>query len=148
MLFEDFNNDVLTWKGSTERTLQNQASVFGIIHRAGSPSPGPSMRRIRSTHTTKDGLVSKISFKFPRNLIFVHKGAGNGRGGTKGSKWITASGKSKSTNPASLGKMGTGGRIAKPWFNQVMEGPQGIEYVATLAAEKIGDAITGNFLIK
>ena len=75
-------------------------------------------------------------------------GAGKGRGGSKGSRWVDKYGNSKKTNPESLGKMGTGGRVAKPFINQVLESDKGIDQLATIAAVQIGDAVTGNLFIK
>jgi len=68
-------------------------------------------------HKTKDGDVRSVGFSFLREGIYVHKGAGKGMGGLKGSSWLDKYGVRKSTNPESLGKLATGNRKAKPWFD-------------------------------
>lgn len=94
------------------------------------------------------GIIEVVSFRFPRSLIWPHKGAGKGRGGTKGSVWYDALGIKHSTNPKSFGKMGAGGRVAKPWFNDTMESSAGVDELATIVATTTGDAIVNNLLIK
>ena len=44
--------------------------------------------------------------------------------------------------------MGTEGRKEKPFFNTVIDGPNGVEKLATIVAEKTGDTIINNMLIK
>lgn len=142
-----FNQDVKYWGAQTTVRLQAQARSLGIIHRANSPSGSDSTSRIKDNYGLNAGIISRIGFKFPRTLIWTHKGAGKGRGGSTGSRWINAAGDSKSTNPKSLGKMGTDGRKQKPWFNSVMDSPAGVDQLATIAAEAVGDAIVNNILI-
>jgi hypothetical protein len=67
------------------------------------------------------GIFTRIRFTFPRYGVFVHKGASRGHGGSKGSKWVNVRGITIHTNPASFGKMNTGSRQAKEWFNPVIE---------------------------
>ena len=85
---------------------------------------------------------------FPRTLIYTHKGAGKGRGGTKGSRWTDKYGNKKTTNPKSFGKMATGGRVAKPFINDALEAPDGVDKLATIAAENLGDVLAGSLFIK
>ena len=86
----------------------------------------------------KDGIVSKVRIKFDRYGVFVEKGAGRGYGGNKGSKWRGKNG-IKSTNKTSLGKMGTGSRTAKPWFNPVLE--KQYPKLAKIIAETTANAV-------
>lgn len=72
------------------------------------------------THQTM-GEIDGSGFKFNRYLVFVHKGAGRGFGGAKGSKWIGPDGKLKSTMATSLGKMNSGSHKAEPWLNPVLD---------------------------
>ena len=72
--------------------------------------------------------INKVSFGFQRYGVFVMKGAGTGMGGSIGTTWYNARGEKKKTNPQSFGKMGTGSRYEKNWFNPVME-----EYIEELA---------------
>lgn len=128
--------------------IQEEANDMGIEHREDSPSRGSSVAAMKDSYGAHDGAVDRISIKFRRSLIYPHKGAGKGRGGTKGSKWVDKFGVTKSTNKNSLGKMGTGGRVAKPFINQVIESEKGVEKIATIAAEELGDAIVNNMLVK
>ena len=145
--YSNYNQEVRYWGMQTTARMQAKASALGILHRSNSPSKSESIKKIKDNYGLKFGAINRIGFKFPRNLIWPHKGAGKGKGGLKGSRWINAKGESKATNPASLGKMGTGGRTAKPWFNGVMDSDVGITNLATIVAEQIGDSITSKLLI-
>lgn len=74
-------------------------------------------------HSTKShyGEVIGGGFRFDRYLVFVHKGAGKGHGGSKGSTWLDAHGQRRRTNPKSFGKMNTGARQAEEWLNPVLD---------------------------
>ncbi len=96
----------------------------------------------------KDGGIDQTSIRFPRSLIWTHKGAGKGRAGTSGSKWTDKYGVVKSTRESSKGKMATAGRVAKPFFNDVLDGNAGVEELATIVAEETGDAIINQLFIK
>ncbi len=146
--FDKQNDRVADWALRTEKSLKGTSNALGITHRGNSPSPSSSVDKIKHRLTNRGGIIEVVAFKFPRTLIWTHKGAGKGRGGTKGSVWYDALGIRHTTDPESLGKMGTGGRTAKPWFNNVMEGNSGVEELATIVAEESGDAIVNNLLIK
>lgn len=88
------------------------------------------------------GEANKITFSFPYYMVFVHKGAGRGYGGLKTGKYTLASGGKGITNPASMGKMGTGKRIAKPWFNPVIE--QQFPALSDMVNDYQGEKITLN----
>lgn len=146
--FDKQNNRVLDWMIRTENALKGSSNALGISHRANSPSPGSSVAKIKAREKRRGDIIEVLSFKFPRTLIWTHKGAGKGRGGITGSVWYDNLGIRHRTNPDSLGKMGTGGRQAKPWFNNTLEAPTGVEELATIVAEESGDAIVNNLLIK
>lgn len=132
----------------TEGSLKGRSAALGITHRSNSPSSGSSVAKIKGKEKMSGGIIDRISFKFPRTLIWTHKGAGKGRGGNKGSVWYDALGIRHTTNPESLGKMGSGGRVAKPWLNDTLEAPEGVDELATIVAEESGDAIVNRLLIK
>lgn len=146
--FDRQNERVQDWAQRTESSLRGSSNALGITHRGDSPSPGASIDKIKNRVKYRGGIIEVVSFKFPRTLIWTHKGAGKGRGGLKGSVWYDRLGIKHSTDPDSLGKMGTGGRVAKPWFNNAIEAPSGVEELATIVAEESGDAIVNNLLIK
>jgi len=51
------------------------------------------------------------------------------------------------TDPASLGKAGTGNRQAKPFIDTALTGPQGIPKISEIAAIELGAVVTGNLFI-
>lgn len=146
--FDKQNERVADWAKRTEASLKGRSAALGITHRTDSPSPSSSVNDIKSRTKEKGGIIDVVSFRFSRSLIWTHKGAGKGRGGTLGSQWKDALGITHETDPKSLGKMGTGGRVAKPWFNDTMEATDGVDELATIVAEESGDAIVNKLLIK
>ncbi len=82
---------------------------------------GDGLDSIKISYGRRYGDIERIGFKFMRHLIFVHKGAGRGMGGSKGSSWVTSSGQRKKTNQRSLGKMNRGNRLAKRWLSPVLD---------------------------
>jgi hypothetical protein len=128
--------------------IKQEGQKLGITHRDDSPSPSASLPKVKGGSRKKDGAINRLSVKFPRALVYTHKGAGKGRAGTKGSKWLNKFNVEKTTNPKSMGKMGTGGRTEKPFINNVLDGPNGVEKLATTAAEELGDAIVNKMLVK
>lgn len=143
-----YNEEVKQWDIESNQDIRSRASSLGVTHRANSPSPSSSIAKLRSRQYMQDGAIARISKVFPRELIWTNKGAGKGRGGFKGSRWVDQYGNNKTTNKESLGKMGTEGRVAKPFFNQSLDGPNGVGKLATIAAEKIGDVLVGSMFIK
>lgn len=144
---DNYNAGVKEWADEIKSLFKSTGARFGIIHRENSPSPGPSINKFRNRFFSQDGAIAKIGITFPRSLIYPHKGAGKGRGGAQGSRWVDRYGNAKKTNPTSLGKMGTGGRKAKPFINEALDSEQGVNKLATLAAEHLGDALVGNLFI-
>lgn len=93
-----------------------------------------SLRIARELHpnlyTDKYGIINRIGFSFPRHGIYLHKGAGRGQGGWIGSNWEKikkvngveiSTGIVRHTDPASLGKQGTGLRKPFHWFDPVVK---------------------------
>lgn len=146
--FDKQNERVLTWADQTTQNLKGKGNALGITHRADSPSPGASLGKIKSGVKYTGGIIDRVSFKFPRSLVWPHKGAGKGMGGLQGSTWKDALGITHTTNPDSLGKAGSGNRTPKEWFNETIEAPAGVDELATIVAEESGDAIVNNLLIK
>lgn len=146
--FEKNNEDVRTWGHDAVNLMQATASTMNIQHRSNSSSGSASMSKLIDRYRQKQGSIDLISFRFPRSLIWTQKGAGKGRGGLKGSKWTDKYGNRKSTNSESLGKAGTGGRTEKPFINKVLDGPKGIDELATIVAVNTGDAIMANLFVK
>jgi hypothetical protein len=113
---------VKAWMNKTNTALKQKAKSLGIEHRSGSPSGSSSVEGIKATSTKNFGIVSKISFKFARHMIFVHKGVGKG---------------------TPISSAGQTARKAKEWFEPVLE--DNIEELADIAADELGESITNNF---
>jgi hypothetical protein len=146
--FEKQNQRITDWTNDTVKGLQAAGNAMGIRHRSNSPSPGASLDKLKGRTRYRDGIIDMVAVKFPRTLVWPNKGAGRGFGGAEGSTWVNAMGIRKYTDPDSLGKMGTGSRQAKPFFNNYLDGAQGVERLADIVAEETGDAIINNILIK
>lgn len=141
-----YNQRIEEATGDLVKDIKAVGAGMGITHRANSPSKAASLPKVSGKTYQRDGMTEKISIRFPRQLIYTHKGAGKGRGGSQGSRWIDRMGNKRSTDPQSLGKMGTDGRTAKPFINQAIEAKA--DTIATIAAEEIGSSITNNLFIK
>ncbi|MGJ1366270.1 hypothetical protein [Sphingobacterium spiritivorum] len=111
------NSFVRTWGSGTLTSIKSR--YVSLINSKNRSDDG--IDSIKISYSTEDGDISRIRFRFVRHLIFVHKGAGKGIGGNKGSSWATKSGKTKRTDPKSLGKIGTSSRKAKEWLNPVLD---------------------------
>lgn len=143
-----YNDRIRMWTRDTINRMQARAGAYAIQHRSDSPSKSASIPKLKDKYRMQDGGINQTSIRFPRQLIWTHKGAGKGRGGTKGSKWTDKYGQTKTTRESSKGKMGTGGRVEKPFFNDVLDAPDGVEELATIVAEETGDAIMNQMFIK
>jgi hypothetical protein len=145
---DKYNDRVKEWGRDTINRMAAQASAMAVVHRSDSPSKGSSIRKLKDKYRMKDGGVDQVSIKFPRSLIWTHKGAGKGRAGATGSKWTDKYGQTKTTKEASKGKMATLGRKAKPFFDRTLDGPNGVEQLADIVAEETGDVLINNMFIK
>jgi hypothetical protein len=143
-----YNNRVIDWTKKAVKSIKAEGEKLDIEHRPDSPSRGASLPKIKEGHKEEGGAIAVVSFRFRRSLIYTHKGAGKGRGGKKGSRWLDKHKNEKTTNPKSLGKAGTGGRKEKPFINNILDSEQGVDELATIAASELGDAIVSNMLIQ
>lgn len=114
--------EVKAWAKDNENALKSEAQKLGIIHRSNSPSTSSSTAAIKAAVTNRLGIPTKVSFKFARHLVFVHKGVGKG---------------------TPIGKAGTGARRAKEWFEPPIE--KNIEKLADIVADELGESIVNNF---
>lgn len=145
-----FNEAIRTWGASAKAQLQATGSSLGISHRSDSPSKGDSLKKIKDKYGYDNtGFINKVTFStINRSLIYTTYGAGKGRGGRKGSRWIDKHGNRKQTNAASLGKAGSGGRTAKPFIDNMLNSADGINALADIVAEHTGDTIIDNIYVK
>ncbi len=128
---DEFNDAVRQWGRATrEEVRQALASV-------GAKNTGRLIREVNVRMGQQFGRANRVTFGFPRYLVWVEKSAGKGYGGKKGSRWTT-NGETRRTNKGSLGKMGTGARPARPAFNPVMD--RRVPVLASIAAQFWADA--------
>jgi hypothetical protein len=114
---EEQNILVKEWFAETLQHLKNRYISFThSINRS-----GEGLDSLKFTTRSHFGVIDQGGFSFERHLIFMHKGAGKGKGGAKGSKWYDPHGQIKTTNPLSLNKMNTGNRHEEPWLNPVLD---------------------------
>ncbi|MDU1906655.1 MAG: hypothetical protein E6772_17960 [Dysgonomonas sp.] len=113
----EYNDNVKDWGKNTSVKLK--ASVKSLIDRDLLLSDSIKPKVYYDRKYAKE--ANRVGFTFVREGVYVHKGAGRGKGGTKGSKWFNLKGERMSTNPDSLFKMGTGSRQPKEWFDPVVE---------------------------
>lgn len=146
--YNQYNDRVKQWGGALRKSFEANAASMGIEHRANSPSQGASIKKMKDRYKENDGAISRISYRVEKALVFTHKGAGRGSGGSVGSKWTDKYGNQKSTNPNSFGKMGTGNRKAKPFINEALESENGMDALAVIAAEELGYEIVNKMQIK
>jgi hypothetical protein len=132
-LLDKFNQDVSKWTRGTKRELKLEVIQLTAIY------SGHARTDLDAKVRRYAGEASKINFAFPYYMAFVHKGAGKGYGGTKTGLFTRTNGTKGTTNPDSMGKMGTGARRPKPWFNPVVESrfPALEEIVARYHGEKV-----------
>lgn len=120
-----FNADVRQWAKATLLQIRSEINAQGIVHRENSKSSVPAKEAIKANPGKKDGVTSKVSFKMPRHMVFVHKGVGRG---TK------------------ISAVGTTGRKAKPWFNPVLE--KNIPNLVDIVADHHGAMILNAVMIR
>ncbi|MBK5720145.1 hypothetical protein JGH11_04590 [Dysgonomonas sp. Marseille-P4677] len=136
---EQFNKDVSGWSINTTRRLKANVRMMVREDRKLSDSINPNVY-----YDNKYGVkeANRIGFSFVREGIHIHKGAGRGQGGYKGSKWYNQYGEQKTTQLSSLAKMGTGNRKPIEWFDPVIdqELPQLADLVAGYSVTLFMDA--------
>lgn len=113
--FTDFNQGV-----KHVSKLMRVAAMGGIMSMS-LRDKGTLLSSLKNYTRVEQGVANRVSLSFSRHGVFMEKGAGRGYGGSKGSVWYDAKGQRRTTNPQSFGKMGSGARIRKPWFNPMVE---------------------------
>lgn len=106
---------------------------------------GQLARELKVHFGKRHGQVVNVAYTFPRYAVFVEKGAGRGYGGKKGSQWYTG-GARRRTAKESLGRMGSGNRPAKPFFNPTMD--ERVSALADLVVKYYADFAVGELKIK
>ena len=114
MDINQYNAEVSDWTRDTRRKIRNQ--VLRLVLNV-----GPGYEQQKTSLRKYYGEINRIGFSFPYYMVFVHKGAGRAYGGSKTGKFSNKAGGKTATNPKSMGKMGTGKRVPKPWFNPVID---------------------------
>ena len=122
----ELNAFVRSWAAGTKKASQAQFTRLNIVHRPNSQSLRPAEGVLTVRAYSKSGLPSKVGVKFPRHMVFVHKGVG------KGVK-------------AGDSRAGTS-RRPKEWFNPVVESR--VESLADGLADRAADLMVNSISIK
>lgn len=145
---EQYNSRIEAWvKMIRQEIVRGAQTRHDVKHRSDSPSPSASLPKIRHKLFKQYGAVSRITITYPRELVWTMVGAGKGRGGLKGSRWVDKYGAKHKTDPKSLGKAGTGGRTAKPFLQESLDSEIGIDELANIVAEEAGNIMTGEIVL-
>lgn len=132
-MFEKANKIIEDYGREKLAESQSDGRSMGITHRPDSPSPGDSLGEMKVSFSRRSfDMITAIRYSLRRPLFYTLHGAGRGQGGKKGSTWYTADGDRRKTDPASLGKAGTGSREAKPFLDSI-----------TRDADKLMDDVAG-----
>jgi hypothetical protein len=115
MKTNEFNQDVSKWTADSRRKMKRAVIQLTTQY------SGAGQKQLKTLNRKYYGETNQIGFVFPLYMVFVHKGAGRGYGGNKTGFFSNRTGGKTATNPISSGRMGTGRRIPKPWFNPVIE---------------------------
>jgi len=122
---DSFNNDVGDWTRDTKSQVVDEMNSLGIIHRPGSTSPVPAQRALKTGLRKNAGITNRISFKFPRHLVFVHKGVGRG---------------------TTIGQVGSTSRKPKPFLNPVID--RNLDKLTGIVADHHGTLIVNALMIR
>lgn len=110
----EFNALVSDWAKRLQAEVRTRAAAVVKQNNRLSRSIVAQLRK-------RNGEVYRIGLKLAKEGVYVHVGASRSYGGNVGSKWRDRHGKIKRTNPASLGKMGTGNRLAYEFLNEAID---------------------------
>lgn len=122
---DNFNADVDKWTKGSKDAVVNEMDSLGIVHRENSTSPVPAQKALKTSEKKNAGVINKISFKFPRHMVFVSKGVGRG---TKASQ------------------VGSTNRKPKDWFNGPIE--RRMDELTDIVADHHGTMVLNALLIK
>ncbi len=114
---KEYNKDVTDWAKDQQSGLRR--SVSQLISEDIGLSESIKERVYFNRRGGKE--AQRVGFSFLREGIHIHKGAGRGQGGVIGSSWIDRHGQKKTRAPESAGKMGSGNRQKKEWFDNVVD---------------------------
>lgn len=99
MDYEKTNTVISRKTAGLKSRLQLSIAAKGIRHQESDSNPG-SLADIKVSTSQQFGVTNRIRVRFKKSGVYVHKGVGRG---TKASQ------------------AGTGKRVAKEWFNPVIE---------------------------
>ena len=121
---QEFNSGATKWGKNVHTTAKEHLNYLDVDSGGSKVSHHLKENFRVNFHRQKEGGVSRIwriGFGFPPTGAYLHYGAGRGYGGSGESLWKDSKGILRSTNPESIGKMGTGNRRPKDWFNPAVE---------------------------
>lgn len=128
----EFNQKVEEWSEKSKQDLR--VSIQSMVKRNIYLSDSLKANVYYDTKYAKE--ANRVGFSFAREGIYIHKGAGRGKGGVLGGRWIDRYGTMKTRDPQSAGLQGTGNRKPILWFDPVIDKriPQLADLVADYSA--------------
>jgi len=124
-ILTEVNTPINNWGKQRFQELKQEIVKLGIRHTAASASPKAAINSLQYKTRKQNSIINRLGYVIPRHMIYVHKGVGRG------------------TTIAQAGKTN---RKIKPWFNPVID--RHMDELGDLVAEKLGDGIINNILIK
>lgn len=112
---------IAEWAKANVAEMKAAAQSLNIQHRKNSQSATSSVDAIAAKVAMKYKMPERISFQFPKHLIYVEMGVGKG---------------------TPVAKKGQTNRQAKPIIGPVLD--KNIDQVADIVADEIGDIICSN----
>jgi hypothetical protein len=117
---DQLNNDITRWSKDSLKAAKAEIGSLGIKHYPNSPNPVPLATALKSQARKQFGMINRISYKFPRSGVFVHKGVSRGH---------------PASNP----------RKAKPWFGAI---DSRIEDLADIVSNGQANIVVNNLSIR
>lgn len=121
---KQYNEDLIKWQKITIGAIRANMLRLGIKRGELYNSIFPTQKK------SKYGEINRLGFGFARQGIYLYKGAREGYGGYKGSRWsyrkktkhgYVNTSEMRETNRASIGLLSQSPMRSKDWFNSVIE---------------------------
>lgn len=101
-MYESLNEKTRQWRFATRRKIVEKMKELGIKHVKRSPSSKAASKSVSTREKKKFGVVERISYTFPKHMVFVHHGVGRGTKRNAANSFHT-------------------NRVPKDWFNSVLD---------------------------
>lgn len=117
---DQLNNDITGWTKDSLKAGKAEIGRLGVKHYPYSRNPQPLATALKSQTRKQFGMINRISYKFPRSGVFVHKGVSRAH---------------PASNP----------RKAKPWFGAI---DSRVEELADIVSNGQANIVVNNLSIR